>query len=80
MEYNLKFHDSDLRGDIRDRLEKELDVEVKLMYMKPLTREEIDKYIEQAMEEIKKEGNNAPYQGLVLYGAKVALDKIRESH
>ena len=79
MKCNLDFPDPELRSDIRNHLEKELDVEVKLMYMKPLTREEINRYVEQAMEEIKIEGNNAPYQGLILFGVRTALNKIRES-
>ena len=80
MEYkNLDFPDPILRSDITDRLKKELDVERVSTRMRPLTREEINMYIEQAMEEIKLEGNNAPYQGLILFGVQTALSKIRES-
>lgn len=80
MEYTLRFHVSDLRGDIKSRLEKELKVETSLMHMPNLTQEEINSYVEQAIEQIKKEGNSALYWGLMSYGTQIALDKIRESH
>ena len=79
MEYTLKFNVSDLRGDIKSRLEKELEVEISLMHMPSLTQEEINNYVEKAIEQIKKEGNSALYWGLMSYGIRIALDKIRES-
>lgn len=80
MEYKgLKFNDTDLRGDITSRLEKELKVEISLMCMPNLTQNEINEYIGQAIEQIKKEGNSALYWGLVSRGTQIALDKIRES-
>lgn len=80
MEYNFRFHDSDLRGDVRSLLEKQLEEETELMFLPPLTPEKIDAYVEQAISEIKQQGNSALYHGLVLNGTEIALKKIRESH
>ena len=49
------------------------------MCMPNLTQNEINEYIGQAIEQIKKEGNSALYWGLVSRGTQIALDKIRES-
>jgi len=80
MQYHIRFSDSDLRSDIRSRLEKELGVESSPVHIPYLTQEEINDYVAQAIEQIKQEGNSALYHGLVLKGTQIALDKIRESH
>lgn len=80
MEYNFRFQDSDLRNDIRSLLEKKLKDEEELMFLPHLTPEQINVYVEQAIEDIKQQGNSALYHGLVLNGAEIALKKILESH
>ena len=79
MEYKLRFHDSDLERDVSERLEKILAEDESLLIMPRLTIEEINRYIKEAIEDAKKQGNMAPYQGLVLYVTKIALEKARES-
>ena len=80
MEYNFRFHDSDLRNDIKSLLEEQLKKEAELMFLPPLIPEEIDTYVAQAIEDIKQQGNSALYHGLVLNGTEIALKKIRESY
>ncbi len=50
------------------------------MFLPHLTPEQINVYVEQAIEDIKQQGNSALYHGLVLNGAEIALKKILESH
>ena len=80
MEYNFRFQDSDLRGDIEKSLEEALKEEEELMFLPHLTPEQINVYVEQAMEEIREQGNSALYHGLVLNGTQIAMKRIRESH
>ena len=70
MEYHLNFKDTDIRTEIRGRLEKSFPA---------LTSTQLDGLVEFALEEIRNQGNDAPYQGLLMYGTKIALDKLRET-
>lgn len=75
MEYRLSFSDSDFRRDIREKLEKILkegSPNLNIDYLK------IRNYVEQAINQIREDGNSALYWGLVKYGALIALSKIRE--
>jgi len=75
MEYHAGFKDSDLRRDVKSHLEKKLS-QIEFHKLPPLTPEEINDYIEQAMEDTKNQGNSALYHGLILYATNIALDKI----
>ena len=79
MEYNLRFHDSDLERDVFERLEKILAEDESLSIIPPLSSEEIHKYIRKAMEDVRNQGNMALYQGLILHVTKTALGMARKS-
>ena len=43
----------------------------------PLAPEEVDKYIEEAMKDVRNQGNMALYHGLVLHITELALEKVQ---
>jgi len=80
VEGTFRFKDSDLEKDVSERLGKILAEDESLLIMPPLSSEEINKYVKEAIEDVGNQGNTALYQGLVLYTTKIALKKARESH
>ena len=73
----FRFNDTDLERDAAERLEKILRDDEALSIIPHVTLEEINKYTKEAMEDAKKRGNMALYQGLVLYIAEIASKKAR---
>ena len=73
----FRFNDTDLERDAAERLEKILRDDEALGIISHIILEEINKYTKEAMEDAKKRGNMALYQGLVLYITEVASKKAR---
>ena len=70
MEYRLRFPESDLTSDILNRLAREFP-EGDL--------QELRVYSEQAVEQIRREGNGALYGGLVGRGVGFALERAKST-
>lgn len=70
MEYKLSFTDDRLRSGILDRLNRQFGE------MDPNT---LGQYADSAIEQIRREGNGALYDGLVRRGVKVALDVLERA-
>ena len=63
MEYKLRFHESDLVERISEEMRRKFPA---------LDLSKILKLSKDSVEEIKSQGNNAAYEGLVLFGEKEA--------
>ena len=73
----FRFNDTDLERDAAERLEKILKEDELVGMIHHVTLGEINQYTKEAMEDAKKQGNGALYEGLVLYITEIALKKAR---
>ena len=77
VEGSFRFNDIDLERGAAEKLEKILADDESLGIIPHVSLEEINKYIKEAMEDTKNQGNMALYEGLVLYITETALKKAR---
>ena len=70
----LSMSQSDLRNDIRTRLERDSDIFVKM--------DDIHKsgYLDKIMEEINRGENGALRHGLILYGSQIGREFIKKDY